>query len=135
MLRGDVTDGAEAAGAFARGLATLGLFGATGACATGTAAFFGGSAGFFDAALTGFFEGFPGDFLAAFLVAFLAADFFAAFFAVFFTVFLAAFFVLPAFFATRLFLVARFFDAAFLVARAGEDLRAFLALCFFGCFS
>src|SRR6185369_12045803 len=103
-------DGATAAVAFARGLTTFGLFGAAGGFATGTIAFVVGSTGFFDAAI---FTDFFGDFLAGFLATFLATAFF--------TVLLATFFVLPAFLATRLLLAARFFDAVFLLLRAGED--------------
>ncbi|WP_246738223.1 hypothetical protein [Bradyrhizobium sp. CCBAU 051011] len=82
---------------------------------------------------------FVADFLADFLTAFFAtflADFFAAFFGAFFAAFFEA---LPAFFTPRLlvvilFLAARFFAAAFLLALADGDLRAFFVLRFFEAF-
>jgi hypothetical protein len=123
VSRAGATDGATAAVAFARRLTTFGLFGAASGFATGTIAFVVGSTGFFDAA---FFTDFFGDFLAGCLAAFFAA--------VFLAVLLAAFFVLPAFLATRLLWAARFLDAVFLLLRAGEDLRTFLAFFFLDVF-
>src|SRR5258708_6208739 len=122
VLRSVATTGAVAADAFARG-------GAAGFSAdevrSMAIAGLGAATAFFAAVFfSDFFEGA----LADLLVAFFAADFFAAFFAVFFTAFLAAFFdALRDFFTTRLLLAARFLAAAFLVTRAGEGLRAFLA--------
>src|SRR5438445_6547070 len=77
------------------------------------------------------FADFFADFVAAFFAAFFG-DFGATFFAAFFE-------ALPDFLTTRLLLVApfqaaRFFDAAFLPARAGGALRAFFALRFFEAF-
>ncbi|WP_349628566.1 hypothetical protein [Bradyrhizobium sp. JYMT SZCCT0180] len=117
------------------GVAAFGRFGADGGFAAGTISlgafscvflgvllgvFLGAVARFFDVV---FFADFFDDFFAGFLAAFFAADFFRAFFAVFFTDFLTAF--LAAFFdALRDVLTARFLAPAFLVVRAGEDLRA-----------
>jgi hypothetical protein len=116
VLRGVVVASVTAAGAFARD-DVAGFFSADEVLSTAVGVL-GAATAFLAAA---FFEGALEDFLAAFF----AIDFFAAFFPAFFTLFLAAFFgAFPAFFAVR------FFVAAFLVARAGEVLRAFLALFF-----
>jgi hypothetical protein len=124
-LRDIVAIGVTATGAFGRGVAAFGRFGADGGVAAATislglfsSVFLGAVARFFDIV---FFADFFGDFLAAFF----AADFLTAFFAVFFTAFLAAFFG-----ALRAFFTTRFLAAAFLEARAGEDLRAFSAFFF-----
>ncbi|WP_349631193.1 hypothetical protein [Bradyrhizobium sp. AUGA SZCCT0222] len=120
-MRGVATAGVAATGAFGRGVAAFGRFGADGFFSADevlpTALGVLGAATDFFAA--GFFADFFESVFEDFLAVFFATDFFTAFFTVFFTAFLAAFFG-----ALRVFFTTRFLAPVFLVARAGEDLRA-----------
>jgi hypothetical protein len=107
---------------------SLGLLPAEGVFPT-TLNLFGVALGLFGPAL---FADFLGDFAGAFFAAgFFPAVFFAVFFAVCAAVFLAVFLAgVLAFFAARLLVLARFFDAAAFAMPARDDLRAFFALRF-----
>jgi hypothetical protein len=126
-VAGKLATGVCLVAAAALGL-SLGLLPADGVFPT-TLNLFGVALGLFGPAL---FADFLGDFAGAFFAAgFFPAVFFAVFFAVCAAVFLAVFLagVLP-FFAPRLLVLARFFDAAAFAMPARDDLRAFFALRF-----
>jgi hypothetical protein len=103
---------------------SLGLLPAKGVFPT-TLNLFGVALGLFGPAL---FADFLGDFSGAFFATgFFPAVFFAVCFAVFLAVFLAG---VLAFFAPRLLVLARFFNAAAFAVRARDDLRVFFVLRF-----